>query len=442
MAPVPASAVAPGNPPAAAPVNGEGSSADGMYFNPSVTADTGTLVRAAGKPKRKFNWMRALLMALSVGFAVCVVILAIAGVLWFFFGSTWLGLSGPSADVKGNLYYGQIRGQTDGNEKVYKLALLRGEWEIDRDVLSRFEAHAAWKHREYDFWFAVFVQDFASFKPRDAEMLRIGIDKLENYYGEALEMGKKAEPAKVGDLPAQKIEFKGQVKATNWRGECYMFFNNGIAYWLYIASPDWSTVEYFADELPKKNFFIETERKGWREQPPPMETFVSVNTKINVTMPKGVWEKHDAKTDDKNGELLLFGKYQKMKDNRKNAHFFVFTFEKKDDLKEALKAARDYVTSHLNDDKENMNFKLVHANDVAEGQSDTGAAEDIGNRRGRLIDLKKLLLDEPKRYYLLAVVNEPDMGYAILCDCTWESRQIWRQDFIDVMRGMNFKKGE
>ncbi len=432
-APVAASPIAPGEPPAASQESDDG------FFNPDLAVDTGTLVRTAPKPQRKFDWSRLLVRVLAIGLAASVVILAITGTLWFFFGST--GISSLNSELKGNIYPGLVKG-----EKVYKLALVREEWEVDRDAKNGFEAHSAWKHRqmEHEFWFAICVQDYGVLKPRDAEMLRFGIDKLENYYGDALELAAKAEPAKVGDIPAQKLAFKGQMKAANWLGECYMFFHNGFGYWLFLASPDRDTVDFFSGELPKKNFFVESDRRGWREQAPPTRTYASLNKKVTATVPEAVWEKHDAKNVDENGELLLSGTYLKSKDNRKNATMLVFSYKKEDDLKTAMKTARDYLVGTLKGDGENMNFKIVHAAEVAPGQTEIGTVENIGNRRGRLIDLKRLFNDEPKplRYHLLAVVNEPDIGYAIYCDCTWESRQIWRQEFLDILAKMEFKKGD
>ena len=81
----------------------------------------------------------------------------------------------------------------------------------------------------------------------------------------------------------------------------------------------------------------------------------------------------------------------------------------------------------------------MHAAD--DGQTESGIQEDIGNRPGRLVDLKLQIGDElePQRYYLLSVVNEPDVCYAILCECSWKSRPIWRQDFMDVLRTLQVK---
>jgi hypothetical protein len=426
-------------PPKPAATNEE-SVAEGMFFNPDLTVNAGPLVRRSSGAKHKFSWLRLLLILFAIGFAVCVVVGVVGATVWLLLGKD--GGSGLSEKerVPGTIYYGQIRSK-EGNEKVYKLALVKEQWEVDQDMKSRFEAHAAWKHRDYDFFFAVVVKDYGMQKPRDAEMLRIGIDKLENVFGDALEIGKKAEPAKIGERASQKIEFKGQIKASNWRGECYMFFQNGIAYWLFIASPDKETIDYFAEKLPESNFFVESERRAWREQQPPSKTFASTDARLTISGLESVWEKvSDSKADDANGVLYLSGKYQSEKNNRKNATLLVFTFENKGDLKEAMATGRAYLDSKYKN--ENENYKVALATEVIPGQTDAGAAEEIGNRRGRIVDLKRTFNDEIQRYFLFGVVTQGDLGYGILCECSWDSRQIWRQDFLDVIRTIHFDKSE
>lgn len=411
---------------------------DGPFFDPAAMAETSSLVQTVKTKKQPFNWYRLLLYLFAVGFAASIVIVAITSVYYFFWGSAGLL---TNRMTEGTVYNGVIRNQKDASEKIYQLILPRSDWSVDNEIQAKFGAHAAWKHNQYDFWFAIAVKDYGTVKPRDAEMLRLAIDKLEGYYGESVELDTKALSANIGDVPAQKLRFKGQILASNWLGECYMFFQNGIGYWLYVASPQWETVEHFAAELPEKNFKVVSERRGWREQPPPVETFASINGKVTMSAHKGIWEKHNAKNEDENGELLLLGRYLKEKDNRKNANMLLFTIEKKDDLKDAIKAARGYLENKIKSD-DNTGFKFVHATDVAQGQSEFGTIENIGDRRGRLMDLKLQFNDEPKRYYLLAVINEPEVVYVISCDCTWESRQIWRQEFLDLLGTMKIKKGE
>ena len=427
--------VAAGEPPPATPAAKEGSLPDDTFFHPDFGASAGTLVRT-GTTKKKFNWMRLLIVLFAVGFALCVVIGVAGGLL------IWLLPGFQSVrDVfspDGDRYIGRIRNSKNESEKVYELVLARHEWQVDSEIARRFDAHAAWKSVDCDFWFALCVKDYGMQKPRDAEMLRLGIDKLEAHFGTDMELDAKAQAATFGALPAQKLRFRGVVKEAKWLGDCYVFFNNGIAYWLFIASPDEKVIDRFAGELPEKHVFVQSDRRGWREQPPPVQSFVSSEDKVEMTAPKGVWERVvDPKNVDPNGILALAGRYLKEKDNKKNALLIVFTMEKKDDLKAALKAAREHLEAKEKDGNERA--KILQA--AEDGQTESGTEGDVGNRRGRMVDLKLQIGDEPEpqRYYLLSVVNDPDACYAILCECSWKSRPIWRQDFLDVLRTLRVK---
>jgi len=194
--------------------------------------------------------------------------------------------------------------------------LPKEDWTFDGDLRNRFDAKAAWQNDRYKkpFWFVLDAKDYGMHKPRDAEMLRIGIDKLKAFFVDGLELAAKAEPFDFGNLPAQKLPFRGEVKSVKWLGECQLFFNNGIAYWLIVASPDEEVLEYFVGELPAKHVFVMTERRGWREQPLPTESFASSDNKLDMTALKGIWESGDPKDEDPNCNLLLTGKYLQVKD--------------------------------------------------------------------------------------------------------------------------------
>jgi hypothetical protein len=399
-------------------------------------AGTGPLVRMH-KPARKVNWHRALMMVLIVGFSATIVVVVIPTLVFF------LLRPGNRSEVlsDGTTHTGSIRNQKDVQEIVYKLSLPKLEWAIETEIRTKLGAHTAWKSTEEDFWFAIVVKDYDMFKPRDAEMLRQGIAKLENYYGEALELDSKTTGAKVAGIPAQKLRFKGQVSGASWLGDCYMFSLNGVGYWLYVASPDAQTLDSrTTDLLGEKVFTAVSERRDWREQDPPKENFRTDNKKLTMTALRGIWEAaKDPKNIEEKGELVLVGYYRDEKDNRKNGHLLIYTMEKKADLKEAMKAAREHLENKVKSD--DSGAKLEKASEVSEGQGDLGKESEVGDRRGRMMDLKKLQLgEEPARYYLLVVVNEPDMCYVIQCNCIWEHRQLWRQDFLDLMRTIRFGK--
>ena len=251
--------------------------------------------------------MRFLVVAFTIGFAASIVIIAITAIVWVFMGPDGWHAFGP----EGETYTGTMRNAKTGHtEKIYKLVLPRDDSALDPDVKEGFKAHVAWKHKEKDFWFALAVKDFGMAKPRNAEMVRDGIDRLEKYFGTDLELGEKAEPVQFGTLSAQKLAFRGVIREAKWLGECYMFFKDGFAYWLFIGSPDETVVERFAQELPEKHVFVISDRRGWREQPPVMDTFTSLNGKVVMTGPKEVWKKGNALDEDETGQLLLTGIYR------------------------------------------------------------------------------------------------------------------------------------
>ncbi len=415
----------------------EDSVAEGEFFNPGADASTGTLVKAKATPKKKFNWRRFSINAFAIGIATSLVITAIASIIWFILGS------GGLRDIAGNdgtIYWGLIRDPKGGNEKVYKLVLHKDQWTLDSDIMTRFGAHAAYRSNEVDFWFAFIVKDYGVHRPRDADMLRFGIEKLEGHFEDALELAAQSEPVKFKGIDSVKLQFKGQYKKANWLGECYMIFKDGVAFWWIIASPDWANVEGYGADLPGSKVNVIVDRRGWREQPMPTETFASANNKLFVTGPKGVWEKHNAKDEDENGELLLLGRYLKEKDNRKNAHMLFFTMEKKDNLSAALKAAKEYIEAKAKNSDPTVKFTL--AVDPPEGQTELGTLETFGNRRARVVDLKMSRGDELKRFFVVGVINEPETGYVFLCECTWENRQIWRSVFMDFLGTLRIKKDE
>jgi hypothetical protein len=327
---------------------------------------------------------------------------------------------------------GNARTLKGTDEKAFRLLLLKNTWDPDRELKIHFGALGAWRNKADELWLAVAVKDYGTTQPRDAELIQQGIEKLEGHFGESLELAAKTEPAEVAGVTAQKLNFKGQLGAVVSWGECTMFFHHGFAYWLFLGGPSKEDIQSYAAELkrPETGIALETDRKGWRAQPAKTQTFVSADGLVSVTAVEGVWEQSTpANVEFATGSLLLLGRYVKDKDNTKNAHLQVFTLEKQGDLKESIKQAKDFLEKLK---KEQITgYKLTAA---AEGQSDLGVVEDVGNRKGRVAELALSLGETPLRYYLLAVVNEPDRVTVVLCDCLWNSRQIWRQDFLDLLK--------
>jgi hypothetical protein len=430
-------------PPAAASAGNDAADTEAGLL--AAAPGDGPLIRARGG-RGGFQTGRLLLGGGALVTALCLLLVGSLAVIYLMGGDTaGLRIFAPRGGTVASIH------TKNGNEKIFQLALPDKTWSMDKDVRSGMRARSggpdtwfaeAWKHNEEDVWFAIVAKDYGQQKPRDAEMVRVAVDKLEQVFGEAVEAASKPEAATFGALPAQRLPFKGQLKSAFWRGDCYMFFKSGFAYWFFVSSPDAQAAREWADKLQREDVFSTqiVERRGWREQPPPTETFAGLTGTFTMTGPEGLWEKQ-AKGDEPRDLLGLLGRYRKEKDNRKNAGVLVYTLDHKADLKEAMKAARADVEAKKKED--NSNYKLVSAGEVAEevkGQSEFGEALDIGSRPGRIADLCLMIGADPKRYILLGVANEPDACYVFRCDCTWESRQIWRQDFLELLRTFQLKK--
>ena len=343
----------------------------------------------------------------------------------------------PLANV--DSFYVNARNLKNADEKAFRLLLPQNLWAMDKEVRAKLGAHAAWSHKKEDFWFAVYVKDFGLVRPRDAELLDAGIDKLEKAYGENLELAAKQELTSFNNLPAVRLEFKGQIGSVVTRGEFMALAHHGFGYWIFLGAPTLEEARNHWNDLQTETTGLKlvTDRKGWREQPAKMVVFRGESGALTLTAPEGVWAKEEVKEVDERGELLLSGRYRGgEKDNRKNASVLVTTLDVKGVLKEAMKAAREFYETKKKEDNKGVNYQFGPAE---EGQEE-GFEEEFANKKGRILELKISIGDEPKRYVLLALAaGQP---FLVQCDCTWDSRQIWRQDFLELVRSLRAKKGE
>jgi hypothetical protein len=337
------------------------------------------------------------------------------------------------------VFNGRARSLRGVDEPAFRLLLLKNTWTPERELRLHLNALGAWMNKQDDIWLAVAVKDYGTLKPREAELVQLGIERLEQHFGDALDLAAKTEPIDFIGPPAQKLTFKGRTGAVTWWGECIMFAHHGFAYWIFLAGPTLEDLEPVMNTLKNEDtgFSLVTDRKGWREQPPPMVTFTSSDNTLTVTAPEGVWERSvPANVEYETGTLLLLGRYIKEKDNQKNAHLQTFTLEKLGDLKDSMKQAKDYLEKVKKE--QNTGYKLDPAADVP-GSTELGVVEDVGNRRGRVAELLLSLNDNPMRYYLVAVISEPDHTTVVLCDCLWKSRQIWRQEFLGLLKTLKVR---
>jgi hypothetical protein len=402
----------------------------------SMVGDDGPLVRPRFRPMGRSRKHYAFL-GVGILAGIGVVILAVLGIK-----AALTPQGGGSLTDKGRVLTFTARNQKNAEEKAFKLVLADKVWIPDNEIRQRMSVNTVWKSvdKDKEGWFAVAVRDYGLSRPREAELLRSGIEKLEQYFEGALELAEKAEPAKLCQAQGQKLLFKGQINSVTWWGYMYMLAHHGFGYWFYVSAPSKDeAAELFAKDLQGSDFgfLLYTERKGWREQPPKTESFLTGNGALTVAVPESVFEKHPAKDQDEHGELYLFAKYQKDKDNRKNADILILALEKQGDLKEAMKSTKKYLEDKRQE--ESKDYKIEVSGEGGD-QSDLGISASVGNRPGRIAEYKLVRGDTAARFWIVAAVNDADNVYVIRCDCNWENRQIWREDFQELLKSVRFRK--
>ena len=104
---------------------------------------------------------------------------------------------------KGRLIIGNARNLKNAEEKAFKVTLPGKGWIVDNEIRQRLGAITALKSTDKDGWFTVAVRDYGLTRPREAELLATGIDKLEQCFEGNLELAEKARDQTVLGLPEQ-----------------------------------------------------------------------------------------------------------------------------------------------------------------------------------------------------------------------------------------------
>jgi hypothetical protein len=362
--------------------------------------------------------------------------LVVAGFLTF--QGSRKGQQGPASDPTAESWKGSFFNRQNKEEQVFRLVLPQGAWKRKDDFKQGLKAVVALQ-RSTDSGqalLAVSVQDFGQQMPRDAELIKGAIERLEGRFGENLEVEEQAEKGELAGQPASVLRFLGDFDSVLWKGECYALAYHGLAYWVIVGgAPPEETPNALADLQEKgKGLILADVRSGWSEQPPPVAKFKGLKTAFTITGPKAVWASVDnAKDADPNAELFLQGKgTEEGKDNLKTATVLVVSLNKGGgDSRAALKAAREYLEEGRKE--ENKGYRLAPVSENKNDSPDEGREQKIGNRPGRLTELMLARDKEPIKYILLAVVPLGEQILVLQCEAHWQHYQAWRRDFLDLL---------
>jgi hypothetical protein len=107
----------------------------------------------------------------------------------------------------------------------------------------------------------------------------------------------------------------------------------------------------------------------------------------------------------------------------------VLTFPRAKDLKTGIATVHE----HLKKKQTELNpmLKIEPVLDRKTGKP--AIAQEVGSFRGQVDRLRFILSPEIERYYVVGVTNRADGLLAVVCDCRWERRDYWEQEFRAIM---------
>jgi hypothetical protein len=410
QAPPPLPKVAPPPVPVAPPVAG-----------PALAPTPGPLVRPRRPRRRGWGWLRALVVFLTV--CLCV-----GGVLYAYRDELAdLLRDGPgqraSFRAQGNFSFRAAPG-----------------WRPDEPLRDRTRANLAVTLARPRGHMALFYLDHQARSYTDAQLLDKALRQLRAYFPQ-LEYedpfrGGDGRTGTLGGEPALVFAFSGtDPNDVPVRGQAYVLSRQGFAYWLYFWGPE-DNYDKLTErwEALRGGFKLYDEREGWRPRPREVQTFTGSALAYQLRYHKDVWKAEDSPKDaDPACELRLRG-VETDEDERTGRRrpgelaatapeVLALVLPKAADAKAAAAAALEYVKKKQAELIPRLAVEPLPPRDPP--------------KPGGLIDrvdrLRLVLGGTNERYLVLAVASRPDGVLALVCECLWERKDYWEQEFNAVL---------
>jgi hypothetical protein len=319
----------------------------------------------------------------------------------------------------------------------YRFRYPRGPWERDPAVEREVGASFAMRRHDPNSWFAVVVRDFKDRMPRDDEMVREAIARLQKLFKKGVEWEQRDEST-FADLPAQRLVFTAENKSNvPVSGECLMTASSGIGYWFFGWTPsatdesvlaavqqEWGTV--------REGFGLLKEREGWTGKTPEIVAAEGKKAAYRLNYTRGLWEKDNSEDAD----LVLLGRDPDApQDGRKWAWVRVFKLPAAADPETALKEARTFVEQR--EKKLYPEVKMEAVPQAARGGLADGAVE-LGQSPGRVARLRVQKGEDYDFFFAVAAVPRPGYTLVLVGECAWPQREAWESRFGPVLHSLHF----
>jgi hypothetical protein len=328
--------------------------------------------------------------------------------------------------------------RTQGNFEIRRPGR---SWRYDKDTQVKMKVNLAYRQRRPRNHFSIFFRDYRTRSPSNAELVDQALKKLRGFFAQVDyedPFAKKGEPATLGDRPAFVLEFVAtDAQEVEFSGQCYMMTEQGYGYWFFTWCPS-EDREAVLDkwESVRQGFTLLDERTGWTPRPRETEVFTGTVVPFQLNYAKDLWRREvNAPESDGAVDLELrgfeptvdeeSGRKKVVEHASRAATVQVMVLPRVDKLDSAEQAVCEHILKRETPAHPQVKFEPI--NDKKTGQP--FRSPRVGAFTGRLSKFELKLGPENSRYVVLGVVHRPGEVLAVYCDCPWDRRDFWEQEF-------------
>jgi hypothetical protein len=348
-------------------------------------------------------------------------------------------------------FYSQVadRGEDQVHESKkdnYRFALPGQPWTRDSAIQRAFQADVALRRTEPMSWLVIVVKDYKNRDPRKSELTDEAVRLLraspstQAPYFQSVQWEPRSE-GRLADQPALRLEFEAVADEVLMSGDAVAFTYRGRAYWVIAwaprqrkeeAAPEWSEL--------RKGFSLLNERADWTPRGPKQQTLRGKNLEqapYTLRYTEGIWVHKPAGGYGELADLALVGHEPGDKDKLAGtaATAVVYLLPRQADLKAAVTAARAFL-----EEKQKDSYPETVITPLPDGAGKLGEGpEDIGDTPGHLARLRIQNTPERERLVVQAIVPQTDYVLVLQCECDWNRRSFWEEEFAAVWRSLRFK---
>jgi hypothetical protein len=331
----------------------------------------------------------------------------------------------------------------------YRFALPRKDWQDDKKAKLDLDANLALHRADPNSWLAIITRDYKKRSPRPAELQDEIRGRLEKYFQE-LEWEEKPD-AKLAGQTAKQLEFAGLVNQVRMSGTVLMLTRHGYGYWVLTWAPD-ERREIVEDEWAnlRQGFSLLNGRDGWKEEQPKLIHYKGTKAPYRLNYTQGLWERQELDGYGEYADLVLLGDDPKQDKKTGNAGLagtrgtvkVLKLPGKTTDLKAAAAQTRAFLMERQKEDgyADTKITVVEDKNGPKDGPADIGAGRDSAHGWMARLDVRNT--DSRELYVQLATVLLPDGILLIQCECQWQRRGYWEQEFAVLLSTFRLEKGK